>query len=273
MPIILSPMNRIPIWKERIEERLRELLRTFEPKHLSEAMSYYLFQPGKRIRPLLTVATAVSLGGDQEDAITAGCAIEIIHNYSLVHDDLPAMDNDDFRRGLPSCHRKFGEAVAILAGDAMLTYAFELLSRKGIFRSLTEGEVISLIHTIAVKSGAEGMVGGQALDISGERDLEKVNLKKTAALFEACFLSGGIVAHRHDLLPDLEGVGRSFGLLFQITDDIVDRDGYYLLLREGGAKKKASQIHDEVKTLVDKVFKGNSPEIEFLVEAVYKRIT
>jgi len=123
------------------------------------------------------------LGGDVEDAVTVGCAVEMIHNYSLIHDDLPAMDNDDFRRGdfrrgQPSCHRKFGEAVAVLAGDALLTYAFEVLSDPSLYRSISPENLLRVARIIAVKSGIEGMVGGQALDITEEEDLEKVNLRK-----------------------------------------------------------------------------------------------
>jgi len=266
-------MDRLSLWKEKIEERLRELLTPQEPQELFEAMAYYLFQPGKRVRPLLTVAVAHSLGGDEEDAITVGCAIEMIHNYSLIHDDLPAMDDDDFRRGLPSCHKKFGEAMAVLAGDALLTYSFEVLSGKGSFRTLSPTEVVDLVNTVAVKSGIRGMVGGQVLDISGEEDLERVNLKKTAALFEACFVCGGIVSRRNDLLGRLEEVGRDFGLLFQLVDDILDRDGFYALLGEEKAKVKAGEIYRSLTCGTEELFGKSSPEIRGLIDMVYNRVT
>ncbi|EDP76287.1 polyprenyl synthetase family protein [Hydrogenivirga sp. 128-5-R1-1] len=266
-------MDRLSLWKDRIEDRLRELLVPQQPQELFEAMAYYLFQPGKRVRPLLTVAVASSLGGDEEDAITVGCAIEMIHNYSLIHDDLPAMDNDDFRRGLPSCHRKFGEAMAVLAGDALLTYAFELMSKEGVFRTLSPEEVVKLINTIAVKSGIGGMVGGQALDIGGEENLEEVNLKKTAALFEACFISGGIVSHRGDLFKELEEVGREFGLLFQLVDDILDRDGFYDLLGEERSMLKAEELYRSLTHRAGVLFEERSQEIKNLIDMVYNRVT
>ncbi len=265
-------MERISLWKKSIDRKLKELFSIKEPKVLSKAMSYYLFQPGKRIRPLITVAVTDALGGNLEDAITVGCAIEIIHNYSLIHDDLPAMDNDDFRRGLPSCHKRFGEALAILAGDALLTYAFELLSRKNLFRSLSAQDILEIISVIAIKSGAEGMVGGQALDIGSEEDLERINLKKTAALFEACFICGGIVSHRKELIESLEEMGRLVGLLFQITDDILDKDGYYKLLGKNEAKKKAQLMYRELTEKIKDVFDDNISAIAYLIDLIYKRI-
>ncbi|WP_457599767.1 polyprenyl synthetase family protein [Hydrogenivirga sp.] len=266
-------MDRLSEWKERIDSKLRELFVPSEPEELSEAMSYYLFQEGKRIRPLLVVAVANHLGGSEEDAITVGCAIEMIHNYSLIHDDLPAMDDDDFRRGMPSCHKKFGEALAILAGDALLTYAFEVLSRRGAFKTLSAGEVLRLVNVLSVKSGVAGMVGGQALDIAHEPDLEKVNLKKTAALFEACFIAGGIVSHREELGSTLERVGRSFGLLFQITDDILDKDGFYALLGREGALDRAGRIYASLRQELRNIPGDGLKEIETLIDMVYNRVT
>lgn len=265
--------DKISLWKERIEERLRELFRPAGPKLLREAMSYYLFQPGKRIRPLLTVAVGSALGGDEEDAITVGCVIEMIHNYSLVHDDLPAMDNDEFRRGLPTCHIKYGEAVAILAGDALLSYAFEILSDPKNFRTLDGEELLSLIGILAHKSGGGGMVGGQVLDVTGEKDLDRVSLLKTAALFEACFMSAGIVSKRVDLLPDLEEAGRKVGLLFQITDDILDREGYLRLLGERGAMSYAERLCREGKEALRRLLGDKGDQVKYLVESVYRRIT
>ena len=266
-------MDKISLWKEKIERRLKELFDPSGPEILREAMAYYLFQPGKRIRPLFTVAVADALGGSEEDAITVGCAIEMIHNYSLIHDDLPAMDDDQFRRGLPTCHVKYGEAMAILAGDALLNYAFEILSDTNNFKTLSESEVVKLISVIAGKSGAGGMVGGQALDITGERDLERVNLLKTAALFEASFVSAGIVSKRGDLLVDLEKAGRNVGLLFQITDDILDRDGLYELLGESEARNKASIIYEETLRILRELFGKEPPELKQLLNKVYLRIT
>jgi len=265
-------MEKLQLWKEKIEGRLRELLgRVQEPEPLASAMKYYVFQKGKRIRPLFLTAVAETLGGDVEDAVTVGCAVEMIHNYSLIHDDLPAMDNDDFRRGQPSCHRKFGEAVAVLAGDALLTYAFEVLSDPSLYRSISPENLLRVARIIAVKSGIEGMVGGQALDITEEEDLEKVNLRKTAALFEACFLCGGVVAGKEELLSSLEKTGRRVGLLFQITDDILDRDGYWKRLGAKSALRKAGNIYAELAEDVGDLF-GKTSEIMYLVDLIWNRV-
>ena len=219
-------------WKERIEERLRELLTPFEPELLYQAMSYYLFQEGKRIRPLFLCSVCNALGGNIEDAITVGCAVEMVHNYSLIHDDLPALDNDALRRGKPTCHMVFGEDLAILAGDALLTYAFEVLSKRENFHSLGERELLLLVRELAKSSGFEGMVGGQVMDIRKLSSQEEISLKKTARLFSFCFVAGGIVAKRLDFLQALEDLGLKVGLLFQMVDDWKDKDGFYLYYGE-----------------------------------------
>ncbi len=242
-----------------------------EPKELAPAVSYYVLQKGKRIRPLFLIATTEALGGDLEDSITVGCVVEMIHNYSLIHDDLPAMDNDDYRRGLPSCHKKFGEAIAILAGDALLTYAFEIMSDISLYKSLKAEDLLKISKVLALKSGAEGIVGGQALDICGSGDLERVNLKKTASLFEACFMCAGIISRREDILSDLEGVGRLVGLLFQITDDILDRNGYWSVLGTEKALEKARALYRELLHKLKNTFE-NTESLVYLTNLVYRRI-
>lgn len=238
-------MNGLSQWKKAVEEELRNSLKPFEPKILYEAMVYYLFQEGKRIRPLFLCTICNALGGNLEDAIRVGCAVEMVHNYSLIHDDLPALDNDSFRRGKPSCHMVFGEAIALLAGDALLTYAFEYLSNKENFKSLEETQLLLLINQLAEKIGFYGMVGGQVLDIKGHLDLKEVSLKKTAKLFSFCFIAGGILAKRYELLKDLEDLGLMVGLLFQMMDDYKDKDGFYRSLGEG--------LLEEVERLRDKI--------------------
>jgi geranylgeranyl diphosphate synthase type II len=265
-------MDKLRLWKEKIEKRLREVFRAEGPPVLVEAMSYYLFQEGKRLRPLITTAVADSLGGDLEDAITVGCAIEMIHNYSLIHDDLPAMDNDDLRRGLPTCHRKFGEAVAILAGDALLTYAFEVLLDPSNFRTLSPEGMVRIARVIAVKAGSSGLVGGQVLDIRGGEDPMSVNLSKTAALFEACFVCGGIVSDRYDLLTDLEEAGRLTGLLFQVTDDILDRDGVFAVLGREGSLLKAEELYGKARGKVEETL-GKDSQVLVILDRIYSRIT
>jgi len=183
------------------------------------------------------------------------------------------MDNDDFRRGRPSCHRKFGEAVAILAGDALLTYAFEVLSTKDNFRSLKEGEIIRIIRTLAFLAGSGGMVGGQVLDIGGTSELEEINRLKTAALFKAVFLCAGIISRVEEKRMEiLEQAGEKLGLLFQVTDDIIDRDGYYHQIGEEASRDLARRLKDEFMTLAEGSIGSLTEELRILIDRVYERI-
>jgi geranylgeranyl diphosphate synthase type II len=225
--------NLLIDWKERLEERLKGFLEGIEPPILQSAMAYYPLQGGKRLRPLIVCAVAVALGGDLEDAITVGCSVEFIHNYSLIHDDLPPLDNDQYRRGKPTCHVLFGEDLALLAGDALLTLAFEVLSDKNNFRSLEADRLLLVINLLSKSVGAKGMVGGQVMDVRKLGEPEQISMKKTAKLFSACFVLGGLIAKRDELVNDLERVGMNFGLLFQMCDDYKDKDGFYQKLGEG----------------------------------------
>lgn len=204
---------------KRTDRELRaamKRLRRDAPARLMDAVEYSLFSGGKRIRPVVACAVCVSCGGRVQDAVPAGAAVELVHTYSLVHDDLPAMDNDDFRRGKPTNHKVFGDAMAILAGDALQTAAFDLLTHDGMAREL------------ARQAGAGGMVGGQVLDLDSEkikrvRDLEAVYLKKTAALFVASAKLGAMSAGASAALLRKAGAfGRHLGLAFQVTDDVLD---------------------------------------------------
>ncbi|WP_448587621.1 polyprenyl synthetase family protein [Thermocrinis sp.] len=241
--------KKIIHWKKSLEEELRRFLSPVEPKLLQEAISYYPLQEGKRIRPLIVCAVSSAYGGDVEDAITVGCAIELIHNYSLIHDDLPCMDNDYYRRGKPACHIVYGEDIALLAGDALLTLAFEILSDTKNFRTLEPKRLLWIINTISRKAGANGMVGGQVMDIKKLGDLREISIKKTAQLFSACFAVGGIIAKKDHLIPELEDVGVSFGLLFQMCDDYRDKDGFYEQLGEGLKEEIESERQEVVSKL------------------------
>lgn len=215
-----------------VEGRLRELV---VPQHgcpaaLTEAMRYSLLAPGKRLRPLLVFLAAEACGGKEEDALPAACAVEMIHVYSLIHDDLPAMDDDDMRRGQPTCHKKFGEALAILAGDALLTGAFQVLAE-----GMPPVTAAAACGELARAAGAAGMVGGQADDLAWEQrggaldDLEFLHARKTGALFRACLKLGALAATGATPDPEvwtnLDDYGRCFGLVFQITDDLLDVEG------------------------------------------------
>lgn len=195
-----------------------------------EAARYSLFAGGKRLRPILCIAAHEACGGSSRALLPVACALEMIHTYSLIHDDLPAMDNDDFRRGKPTNHRVFGEAVAILAGDLLLTYAFELMSEHGLDDN--SGHVMRAIHTIARASGFRGMVGGQMIDLACEGQevdlatVEYMHVRKTGALITASVQAGAMLAGATDSTIDrMSRYGRHLGLAFQITDDLLDLTG------------------------------------------------
>ncbi|MGB6383485.1 MAG: polyprenyl synthetase family protein [Syntrophobacteria bacterium] len=194
-----------------------------------EAMRYSLFAGGKRLRPILCLAASEAVGGDLKTAMPAGCALEMIHTYSLIHDDLPAMDDDDLRRGKPTNHKVFGEAIAILAGDGLLTEAFVLLSD---YNSLLPERAVQVIGVIAEAASYRGMVGGQVVDILSQNkraDLETVqqmHSRKTAALIAAATESGALTGKGSESqVAALARYGRAIGLAFQIADDILDIEG------------------------------------------------
>jgi geranylgeranyl diphosphate synthase type II len=222
----------------QVECRLRELLQPGEgcPSRLLEAMHYSLLAPGKRLRPLLVVLAAEACGGREDRALAGACAVEMVHTYSLIHDDLPAMDDDDLRRGMPTCHKQFGEALAILAGDALLTLAFQVL-----VENYPPATAAACCRELASGAGAAGMVGGQADDLCWERDattapslaiLEGIHARKTGALFRACLRLGVWIVQGEqpggadaETLARFDAYGRCFGQAFQITDDLLDVEG------------------------------------------------
>ena len=219
--------------KERVEQALDALMLPAEgafADHVT-AMRYSLFVGGKRVRPILCLAAGACIDSDpaiEERLLPVACALECIHTYSLIHDDLPAMDDDDLRRGHPTNHKKFGEAEAILAGDGLLTYAFDLLSDSR-FIGLSDSARLRIIQTIARAAGSLGMVGGQALDMDGEgkgihfTELKAIHSSKTGALITASVLSGAIGAGATPAqLDSLRIYGDHIGLAFQIIDDLLD---------------------------------------------------
>ncbi|MBI5787654.1 MAG: polyprenyl synthetase family protein [Candidatus Schekmanbacteria bacterium] len=202
------------------------------PAEIHQAMRYSLFASGKRLRPILALAACEAVGGEIKSVLPLACSLELIHTYSLIHDDLPAMDNDDFRRGQPSNHKKFGEAIAILAGDALLTQAFALLS---IPTDLSAALQLQIIQEAAAAAGSMGLIGGQVLDIQtsgninrvfGQMDaplLEYIHTHKTGVLFRAAVRIGAIAGKAApEQLSAITGYGDKIGLAFQITDDILD---------------------------------------------------
>lgn len=199
------------------------------PDRLGQAMSYSLMAGGKRLRPVLCLLAAEACGGNAEAALPAACALEMVHTYSLIHDDLPAMDDDDLRRGRPTCHKAFDEATAILAGDGLLTLAFEVLARHVQPAEAAAG----CVRALAEAAGPEGMVAGQMADLQAEgRDdatldaLEAIHRRKTGALLRASLRMGAIVAGADETcLRALDAYGHAVGLAFQIIDDLLDVQG------------------------------------------------
>jgi geranylgeranyl pyrophosphate synthase len=270
--------GRLEEWRVRVERELDGLLPLADvvPERLHAAQRYSALAPGKRIRPALVYATADTLGVSMPRVDGAACAVELIHAYSLVHDDLPAMDNDDLRRGRPTCHRAFDEATAILAGDSLQVLAFSLLAtHPGL--ATEPATRVRLIELLAEASGTAGMAGGQALDLAamGRRlslpEVELVHRLKTGALIRGCVRMAAACAPNLTAVEhaSLDRVGSLVGLAFQIQDDILDVEGDATLLGKatGGdrardkptypavagidaARRRVAELHDSADTLL-----------------------
>lgn len=247
---------------------------------IEEIMSYSLIGGGKRIRPVLALAAAKATGGDVESILPAACALELIHTYSLIHDDLPAMDNDDYRRGRLSNHKVFGEGKAILAGDGLLTYAFELIAQP--INEVAADRQLRVIREVARAAGPEGMVGGQVADLEAEgknltlSEIEQIHRMKTGAMLVVSARLGAILAGgTEEKIEALTRYAQAIGLTFQIKDDILDLEGdsktlgkpahsdlqqhkstYPSLLGLEGAKAelkaRTSEAHAALETLADR---------------------
>jgi len=196
------------------------------PGSIHEAMRYCVFAGGKRLRPVLCIAAAEACGGRREDAFAAACAVELMHTYSLVHDDLPCMDDDDLRRGRATCHKVYGEGMAVLCGDALLTEAFAVVAKSGGSERFTAAEMIS---ELALAGGSRKLIGGQVLDLEGEgkklskEELVRIHEAKTAALLVTSLRLGAMSANAEpEVIEALTEYGYSLGLAFQVIDDILD---------------------------------------------------
>ncbi|CCU79331.1 Octaprenyl-diphosphate synthase / Dimethylallyltransferase / Geranyltranstransferase (farnesyldiphosphate synthase) / Geranylgeranyl pyrophosphate synthetase [Halanaerobium saccharolyticum subsp. saccharolyticum DSM 6643] len=279
---------------EEVETNLEKLMNLKEETapRLTEAMKYTLLSGGKRIRPVLSLMTAELLDGNYEAALKAGSALEMIHSYSLIHDDLPAMDDDQLRRGKKTNHLVFGEAEAILAGDALLTYAFEVLSEL----ELDPAAKIKIIANTAKYSGQQGMVGGQILDLEGENkklslaEMQKVHKAKTGALIKAAVLNGVYCSDYSEKEEQaLLAYAENIGVLFQIVDDLLDLTGetekmgkvvgrdeelnkstYPKLLGLNAARAAAQEHADQAKTELN-IFGDKAEDLKALVDYILKR--
>jgi len=222
--------------RKQVNAALYEILDILQDPNNSSriinAMTYSLMAGGKRIRPILCLAAAEAVGGRAEDAIKSACSLEMIHTYSLIHDDLPAMDNDDLRRGKPTCHIAFDEATAILAGDALLTLAFQILSSVETKNKDYSSKWLYIIHSIALAAGYNGMIGGQMKDIASEGnllnldDLKGMHALKTGALINASVCSGAMLGNASpEQIEQLGHYSKNIGLAFQVADDILNVEG------------------------------------------------
>lgn len=254
-------MNSETIIKSHIE-LIESRIMSFVPKTLAEysvieeAMKYSLESGGKRVRPLLALEFCRVLGGDFEKALPFAVAVEFIHTYSLIHDDLPCMDNDDFRRGKPASHKKYGEANALLAGDALLTHAFSAIASS----ELSAKQMIDAVRELSSYAGSNGMIGGQIIDLEGENkslDIDSLFLMdklKTSALITSACVLGCIAADKYEYIPSAVKFAENLGIAFQIIDDILDflegednsdiisgKSTYVSLLGLDEARKQASE--------------------------------
>ncbi|MDD3365188.1 MAG: polyprenyl synthetase family protein [Syntrophomonas sp.] len=224
--------------KQYIDNCLEKYLgdESLNPPILHQAMHYAVLNGGKRLRPIMVLEGARIAGGKAESVIPTACALEMIHSYSLVHDDLPAMDDDDLRRGKPTCHKVFGEANAILTGDALLTGAFELMAGNADIDEIKLKDVVRVIREVSHAAGSQGMIGGQVMDMAvedktGDYDLSVLDGLKTGELFKASLRAGAILNRLNEAgLEALTQYGEHFGLAFQITDDILDVSGDQTLI-------------------------------------------
>ena len=213
--------------KDTVEAALDDSLGPERPESLRDAMRYSLLAGGKRLRPILCLAACELAGGEAKHAVPTAVALEMIHTMSLIHDDLPAMDDDDVRRGRPTNHKVYGEAVAILAGDALLTRAFEMVALRS--PGVPAERLLKVVGELSLVAGAPGLVGGQVVDLESEgkqvdlETLEYIHLHKTGALLSACVITGALIGNADDtLITALRTYARGIGLAFQIIDDILD---------------------------------------------------
>ena len=227
LPSTFDFAGYLKLSRDRVEKALDASMGPERPESLRDAMRYSLLAGGKRLRPILCLAACELVGGSSELAMPTAVALEMIHTMSLIHDDLPAMDNDDLRRGRPTNHKVYGDAMAILAGDALLSRSFEMVAVRS--PNVPADRLLRVVGELALVSGAPGLVGGQVVDLESEgqavdlETLEYIHLHKTAALLRACVVTGALIGGaRDDQLQAMRTYANGIGLAFQIIDDILD---------------------------------------------------
>ena len=233
---------------ELIDRKLDEFIQVEYPQTIFESMKYTVLLPGKRLRPIMCLETCRMLGGNIEDAIPTACAIEMLHAQTLIHDDLPCMDNDDFRRGKPTNHKVFGEAIAVLAGDALLTFAPQVITK--FSKNIEPKMMLDVLNEYFNYAGAYGVIGGQVVDIESENNnyegldkeeiLNYLHLHKTSDLFQLAMRTGAIIAGAdEDKIAAVTEFAKTFGLAFQIADDILDEVSTFEQMGKTLGKDKA----------------------------------
>jgi len=252
----MMPPEFLTLYASQAEQALERALhkrQSVVPDRLWEAMQYALMVGGKRVRPALLIESCLACGGELEKSLLAAAAIECVHTYSLIHDDLPCMDDDALRRGQPTCHVKFDEATAVLAGDALQGLSFELLTELDVDAAIK----VDLIHRLAVAAGGQGMVAGQVMDMQSEHmpdidilRVEQIHIRKTGALICWCCEAGAILAGASEqALAACSRYGKAVGLLFQIADDILDATADTVTLGKSAGKDEAQQKATYVSVL------------------------
>ncbi|MDH5394903.1 MAG: (2E,6E)-farnesyl diphosphate synthase [Gammaproteobacteria bacterium] len=290
--------NQIDAWRQRAEKSLDNWLpaEDINPARLHQAMRYSVLNGGKRIRPVLVYAAGFAVSADESALDAPASAIEFIHAYSLIHDDLPAMDNDDLRRGKPTCHKAFNEAQAILAGDALQSLAFHALVQ-GLPEHIPAEQKLDIIDTLAIASGSRGMAGGQAIDLESVgkslniAELEDMHVHKTGALIRASVKMGALCQPNIDKnhLKKLDHYAKCIGLAFQIQDDILDvtsdtetlgktqgadialnKPTYPALLGLDGAREMAAELHKDAHDSLE-IFGVKAEPLRWLADYIVKR--
>lgn len=279
---------------EKVNQSLEEYMVEKYPEDIFKSMKYTVTLPGKRLRPIMCLESCRFFGGDIESAMPTACAIEMLHAQSLIHDDLPCMDNDDFRRGKPSNHKVFGEAIAVLAGDALLSFAPQLIIEKS--DKLSDSVKIKVLHEFMKTAGAYGLIAGQVVDIESENKgikdskvLEFIHTHKTADLFRLALKAGAIIAGADENgLKEMDDLAQKFGLAFQIYDDILDEISTFEELgKTVGKDKEANKLtytslygleksREKVNSLFAEIYdiidKYNSEVFRYIIDNMKKKL-